>query len=68
MVKITINLRSKWIFFTFSLLCGIYVLYQINFITSAIDIKFLDIVFYYFLLAMTALFYWIPFQFTEQFI
>jgi len=67
MARIVINLRSKYLFFGASGLTFMYLLIHINMMTSAIDIFFLDKIAYLILLLFTAGFFWVPYQFNEQF-
>ncbi len=67
MVKLTINLRSKWIFFVASGICLFLLMLNINGITSAIDIQFSQILMYYVLCILCAGLYWVPFQFNQEF-
>ncbi len=68
MVRFTINLRSKNVFFILSALGGIFMFYQIGYITSSIDIKALDIFILFLSMMFTAATFWTPFQFNDKFL
>ncbi len=68
MVKLTINLKSKNVFFILSALGGVFMIYQIGYITSSIDIKALDIFLFFVSMFYTAAMFWTPFQFNDKFL
>ena len=67
MVKLTLNLKNKNVFFFSSGLCLLFMFYQINVITSSIDIKAIDIIILFFSMICATGLYWIPFQYNEKF-
>ena len=68
MVKITLNLRSKKLFFFISFLGLLFLVYHIHNLTWSIDITGMDKFLYLVIIIFTASMFWIPFQFNEQFI
>jgi len=68
MVKLTLNLRNKNLFFFMSGVGLIFMFYQISYITSSIDIKALDIFILFLSAVFTATAFWTPYQFNDKFI
>ncbi len=68
MVKLTLNLRNKNIFFFMSGLGLLFAIYQINYITSSIDIKAMDIFILFLSFIFTTAMFWTPYQFNDKFI
>ena len=68
MVKLTLNLRSKNLFFFMSGLGLVFMFYQIGYITASIDIKALDILILFLSMIFTTATFWTPYQFNEKFI
>lgn len=67
MVKLTINLRSKKLFFYTSAIILVYLMYHVTVLMNSIDITGLDIVIYYVLIALVTLCFWVPYEFTDKF-
>ena len=68
MVKLTLNLRSKKLFFTLSGLSLIFLILHLNKMMLSIDIKAFDIFLVFVIILLTTVTYWIPYQFNEQFV
>ena len=68
MVKLSLNLRSKKSFFVLSFFGLMYLIVQINKITSSIDIKGFDIVVFFLIIIYTAGMFWIPYYFNDKFL
>ena len=68
MVKLTLNLRNKNVFFFMSGLGLIFMFYQIGYITASIDIKALDIFILFLSMIFTTATFWTPYQFNDKFI
>lgn len=67
MVKLTINLRSKYTFFTISGLILLFLLFYITRMMWSIDLTGLDRLIYFLLIILTTFMFWVPYQFNEQF-
>ncbi len=68
MVKLTINLRSKYNFFFLSGLCFIFFIYHISNMMVSIDLSGWDKALFFIIPIFTTLLFWTPFQFNELFV
>ncbi len=66
--KLVINLRSKKVFFILSGLGAVFMIYQIGYITSSINIKAIDIIILFLSIVFTSATFWTPYQFNDKFL
>ncbi len=67
MVRLTINLRSKYLFFGGSAFTLLMLIFHVNSMMASVILSGLDILLYFTLISICALLYWVPFQFNQEF-
>lgn len=66
MVRLTLNLRNKYVFFAGSAITFLYLIYHITIIVDSIDITKMDVLLYYVLTIMTTTLFWIPYNYISD--